>query len=240
MTTDTDSKEETALNIAIDGPAGAGKSSIAVMAAKELGSVYVDTGAMYRAMALHMLRLGVSPEDTGALERACVSADISIRYEGGEQRVLLGGEDVTGLLRDEKVGNMASSVSACPKVREKLVELQQKLAASTPVVMDGRDIGTVVLPDAELKIYLTADPRVRAERRARQLYDGELPGEEALQEIEKDIRERDLRDMTRETSPLRKADDAVVVDSSSMTTEEVLAEILRLAREASGGDGTVC
>ena len=157
------------MKVAIDGPAGAGKSTIAKRVAKELGYIYVDTGAMYRAMALYLLRKGISADDQGGIESACADADISITFREGQQRVLLNGEDVTSSLRSESVGNMASASSANGAVRKKLVELQKRLAAETSVVMDGRDIGTVVLPDAEVKIFLTASSEVRAERRYKEL-----------------------------------------------------------------------
>lgn len=214
------------MNIAIDGPAGAGKSTIAKAVARELNSIYVDTGAMYRAMALYMLKNDISPDDTESIEKACESADISIVYKDGAQHVILNGEDVTGELRTEAVGNMASSVSVNGKVRKKLVSLQQKLAHSTSVVMDGRDIGTVVLPDADLKIYLTASVETRADRRYKELIEkGQHPD---LDEIRRDIADRDHRDMNRENSPLRQAEDAVLIDSSDMTIPEVVDRILGL------------
>ena len=221
------------MNIAIDGPAGAGKSTIAKKVAKELGSIYVDTGAMYRAMALLMIKKGVDPSDTDAIERSCDEADISIEYQDGAQHVFLNGEDVTDRLRTEAVGNMASVSSGNAKVRAKLVELQQKLAKKVPVVMDGRDIGTVVLPDAELKIYLTANVRTRAMRRYQELLEKQGEGEATpvLEMIEQDIRERDERDMNRANSPLRKAEDAVLLDSSDLTPDEVTERILGLAAE---------
>ena len=152
-------------NIAIDGPAGAGKSTIAKKIAKKLGYIYVDTGAMYRAMALYLIREQIAPEDVDKISAKCKEAEISIGYENGEQVVYLNGENVNGLIRTEAVGNMASASSPNPDVRKKLVELQQKLAENADVVMDGRDIGTCVLPHAQVKVYLTADSRVRAERR---------------------------------------------------------------------------
>ncbi len=215
-------------SIAIDGPAGAGKSTIAKMAAKELGYIYVDTGAMYRAMALYLLRKGVDRNDTTAIEKACEDADISISYENGQQVVLLMGENVNAFLRTEEVGNMASASSVNPRVREKLVALQQKLAAEKDVVMDGRDIGTVVLPDSKCKIYLTASSAVRAKRRYDELT---AKGETCdIDKIEADIIERDHRDMTREHSPLKQAEDAVLIDSSDMTIEEVKDAILAEAK----------
>ena len=218
------------VNIAIDGPAGAGKSTIAKAVAKELEFIYVDTGAMYRAMALHLLRQGIVPGEEAQMDAACENAEISIVYENGAQQVLLNGENVTGDLRREEVGNMASVSSARPRIREKLVELQRVLASQTDVVMDGRDIGTCVLPDADVKIYLTASARTRALRRCRELEEKGVSC--VLEEIEADINDRDHRDMTREISPLRKAEDAVLVDSSEMSIEEVKEALIRLYRES--------
>ena len=217
-----------AKSIAIDGPAGAGKSTIAKMVAKELGFIYVDTGAMYRAMALYLIRRGIDRNDTDGIEKACDDADISIDYEDGQQVVLLTGENVNAYLRTEEVGNMASMSSVNPKVRQKLVTLQQKLASKKDVVMDGRDIGTVVLPDSRCKIYLTASSSVRAQRRYDELVEKGMEGD--LSRIEADILERDRRDMTREHSPLRQAEDAVCIDSSDMTIEEVRDAILAEAK----------
>ncbi len=222
------------MNIAIDGPAGAGKSTIAKKTAEALGSIYVDTGAMYRAMAMHMINEKVDISDQAAVERACVSADITIRHIDGAQHVFLNGGDVTPGLRAEEVGNAASTVSKYGAVRERLVELQRALAAEEDVVMDGRDIGTVVLPDADLKIFLTARPYVRALRRAKELCGGEVPPEEMVSGIEEEIRKRDEQDMTREISPLVRADDAVPVDSSDLSIEEVTEKILSLAAERRG------
>lgn len=216
-------------NIAIDGPAGAGKSTIARRVAKELAFVYVDTGAMYRAMALYLIRSGAGKEDGKEFGKLCQGADISIEYREGEQTVILNGENVTPLLRTEEVGNMASVSSADPKVREKLLDLQRKLAASMSVVMDGRDIGTTILPDADVKIYLTASSQKRAERRYKELIEKGISC--CLDEIRRDIEERDRRDMNREISPLRQAEDAVLVDSSDMTIEEVTERILQICCE---------
>ncbi len=221
-------KTKKGYNIAIDGPAGAGKSTIAKRIAEEMGFIYVDTGAMYRAMALYLIRRGIAPDDTERISGLCKEADISIEYRDGEQTVLLDGENVNAYLRTEEVGNMASRSSAVPAVREKLVELQQKLAAKADVVMDGRDIGTVVLPDADVKIYLTATSAARAKRRYLELQE---KGEQAeLSQIEQDIIERDYRDMHREHSPLRQAEDAVLVDSSELTINEVVERIRELCR----------
>ena len=210
-------------NVAIDGPAGAGKSTIARLVAKEKGYIYVDTGAMYRALAVHFLKKGIAPEDTDAVSGACADADVSIRYEDGVQQVFLNGENVTGMLRTEEVGNMASMTSAVPAVREKLLELQRTLARENDVIMDGRDIGTNILPDADVKIYLTASAETRAKRRYDELTEKGMECD--LDQIERDIRERDERDMTREIAPLKKAQDAILVDSSHMTIPEVVAEI---------------
>lgn len=214
--------------IAIDGPAGAGKSTIAKRIARRRNVIYVDTGAMYRAMALYLIHSQVDPDDTDAIADACRYADISIEYRDGEQVVLLNGENVNAYLRTEEVGNMASVSSAVPQVREKLVELQQALAAKADVVMDGRDIGTVVLPDADVKVYLTASSRTRAQRRFLELSEKGIACD--LDEIEKDIIDRDYRDMHREHSPLRQAEDAVLVDSSDMTIDEVVERIISLCR----------
>ncbi|MCR5503305.1 MAG: (d)CMP kinase [Lachnospiraceae bacterium] len=212
--------------IAIDGPAGAGKSTIAKLVAKKKGYIYVDTGAMYRAMALFMIRKNIDGNDEEAVGKECAGADIGIAYRDGEQVVLLDGENVNSIIRTEEVGNMASLTAKNPRVRERLVILQKELASRNNVVMDGRDIGTVVLPDADVKIYLTASVEVRAKRR----YDEIISkGEKAdLQVIEEDIRLRDKQDMEREVSPLRKAEDAIEVDSSYLTIEEVTDRILSL------------
>jgi cytidylate kinase len=216
-------------NIAIDGPAGAGKSTIARAAASKLNFVYVDTGAMYRAMALHFLREGISPQDEAAISEAVKTADVTLAYENGVQQVILNGENVSGLIRSEEVGAMASATSVHLSVREKLVELQKGLAARENVIMDGRDIGTCVLPDADLKIYLTASSRVRAERRYLEL---KGKGQDcSLDEIETDIIKRDHQDMNREHSPLKQAEDAVLLDSSEMSAREVIERILILFEE---------
>lgn len=219
-----------AINIAIDGPAGAGKSTIAKAVAKELEFIYVDTGAMYRAMALYLIRKGILPEEKERMEEACENAEISILYENGAQQVILDGENVTEYLRQEEVGNMASVSSANPKIREKLVELQRVLASKENVVMDGRDIGTCVLPHADVKIYLTASARTRALRRCKELEEKGIAC--VLEEIEADINDRDYRDMHRDISPLKQAEDAVLLDSSNMNITEVKDEIIRLYKEA--------
>ena len=220
------------MNIAIDGPAGAGKSTIAKKLAKELGFIYVDTGAMYRAMAYYFLQNGIASDDEAAIAKACPAVDVTIAYENGEQQVLLNGENVNGVIRTEQVGNMASATSVYPVVRKKLVELQQELAAKADVIMDGRDIGTCVLPNAQVKIYLTASSKTRATRRYEELT---AKGESCdLEEIEKDIIERDYRDMHRETSPLKQAEDAILVDSSDLTINEVVAAIREIYQKKKG------
>lgn len=221
-------------NIAIDGPAGAGKSTIARRVAKELSFIYVDTGAMYRAMALYLLRKGVNKDDTEQIGNICQDAEISIEYQNGEQIVLLNDENVNSYLRTEEVGNMASVSSAVPRVREKLLSLQRKLARDMSVVMDGRDIGTTILPDADVKIYLTASSLTRAKRRYLELQEkGTVCN---LDEIQKDIEERDQRDMNREISPLRQAEDAVLVDSSDLTIQQVVDRILQIFRSKTAGE----
>lgn len=218
------------MNIAIDGPAGAGKSTIAKKAAGELGFIYVDTGAMYRAVAVYLTESDISASDEDLVEKSIADISVEIKYEDGAQLVYLNGENVTGKLRTEAVGNMASKASALPCVREKLLSLQRDLAASNDVVMDGRDIGTNILPSAELKVYLTASSAVRAKRR----YD-ELVAKGAenidIEKIEQDIIQRDKQDMERKTAPLKRADDAVLIDSSDMTIEQVTDTIVGLARE---------
>lgn len=221
-------------NIAIDGPAGAGKSTIARRVAKELSFIYVDTGAMYRAMALYLLRKEVNRGDTEQIGNICQDAEISIEYQNGEQIVLLNGENVNSYLRTEEVGNMASVSSAVPRVREKLLSLQRKLAKDMSVVMDGRDIGTTILPDADVKIYLTASSLTRARRRYLELQEkGTVCN---LDDIQKDIEERDQRDMNREISPLRQAKDAVLVDSSDLTIQQVVDRILQIFRSKTTGE----
>ena len=217
------------VNIAIDGPAGAGKSTIAKRLAKELGYIYVDSGAMYRAMAYYFLSHDIKAEDEDAIAAACPQVDVTISYENGEQQVILNGENVNGVIRTEAVGNMASASSVYPVVREKLVELQRQLAEKSDVIMDGRDIGTCVLPNAQVKIYLTASSATRAKRRYDELTAKGISCD--LAEIEKDIIERDYRDMHRETSPLMQAEDAVLVDSSYLNIDEVVEEIRRICEQ---------
>lgn len=216
-------------NIAIDGPAGAGKSTIAKLVAKNKGYIYVDTGAMYRAMALFMIRNNIKPDENDKIESACENVDISIKYEDGVQVVVLNGENVNGLIRTDQVSNMASAVSVNGKVREKLVSLQQKLGHETDVVMDGRDIGTVVLKDAPCKIFMTASVDVRAERRYKENTEKGIACN--LDDIKKDIIERDERDMTRAISPLKQAEDAILIDTSYMKIDDVVNKIIELSNK---------
>ncbi len=219
------------MNIAIDGPAGAGKSTIAKRLAKKLGFIYVDTGAMYRAIAYYLLKNQI-PATKEEIRAACPDIDVKIAYENGEQQVLLNGENVNGVIRTQEVSSMASVTSSYPVVREKLLELQRSLAADTDVIMDGRDIGTCVLPGAQVKIFLTASSATRAKRRYDELTE---KGETCdLAEIEREIIARDERDMNRETAPLKQADDAVFVDSSYMDIEQVVNTLLGIYREKTG------
>ena len=215
-------------NVAIDGPAGAGKSTIAKLVAKEKGFVYVDTGAMYRALAIHFLKKGLKPVETEKIAAACEDAEVTIQYENGLQQVYLNGENVTAMLRTEEVGNMASVSSAIKEVRAKLLSLQRNMAAEKDVVMDGRDIGTNILPNADVKVYLTASVETRAKRRYLELQEKGVECD--LNEIAHDIEERDYRDMHRDIAPLKQAEDAVYVDSSDMSISEVVDAILKLCR----------
>lgn len=217
-------------NIAIDGPSGAGKSTIAKKLAEKLSFTYVDTGALYRAMGYYFLTHRIGADDEAALREACGQITVRLAYENGVQKVQLNGEDISGKLRREEVGNMASATSIYPFVREKLLRLQQDLAAENDVIMDGRDIGTCVLPNAQLKVYLTASVSTRATRRYNELI---KKGENCdFEEIEKDIEERDYRDMHREVAPLKAAQDARILDSSEMNIEEVVEAIYAMAVEA--------
>lgn len=221
-----------AYNIAIDGPAGAGKSTIARAVAKKMNLIYVDTGAMYRAIALFLIRQKTDLQNQDKIIEQCKSADVTIRYENDVQVVYLNGENVNAYLRTEEVGSAASVISSIAKVREKLVELQRRLAAESDCIMDGRDIGTCVLPKAQTKIYLTASSSVRAKRRFDELT---AKGESCeLEKIQADIEERDHRDMSREISPLRQAEDAVLVDTSAMTIQEAVDRIIAICKAASG------
>ena len=217
-------------NIAIDGPAGAGKSTIAKLAAKKLNFLYVDTGAMYRAMAYYFMTHGIAPEDEEQIKMSCPDIRIQLKYEDQTQQIYLNDVNVSDKIRQEEVGNMASKTSAYPFVRQKLTSLQKEIAASENIIMDGRDIGTCVLPEAQLKIYLTASVHTRAMRRYQELL--EKGSDCDIEEIEKDIEERDYRDMHREIAPLKAAEDAVVVDSSEMSIDQVVEKIMALAKAA--------
>ena len=218
------------MNIAIDGPAGAGKSTIARRVAKEKGYIYVDTGAMYRALGLYFMNEGVDAENAAAVLEALAAIQVEIKYEAGEQQVYLNGKNVSKKIRQEAVGNMASKVATKQAVRDKLLDLQRNLAATQDVVMDGRDIGTFVLPNAELKIYLTASVDTRADRRYKELVEKHMPAD--LEEIKRDIEARDYQDMHRDISPLKQADDAVLVDSSDMGIDEVVEAIKTVINKA--------
>lgn len=215
-------------SIAIDGPAGAGKSTIAKRVAKELGFIYVDTGAMYRSMALHFLRQEIDGNDEERIAKACEDIQVSLAYENGEQQAILNGENVNAFIRTEEVSRMTSDTSKYPKVREKLLSLQRNLAEEKDVIMDGRDIGTCVLPNAELKVYLTASSAERARRRF--LEQKERGVECDIKQIEKDIIARDEQDMNREIAPLTQAKDAILVDASDMTIDEVVSKVISLYR----------
>lgn len=216
--------------VAIDGPAGAGKSAAARAAAKELGFIYVDTGALYRAVGLYVLRKGVSPTDYPAVIALLDEIDEELRYIGGEQRVFLNGRDVSELIRTEEVSVAASAVSAVPQVRAFLYHTQRDIAEKNDVIMDGRDIGTAILPEAEVKVFLTASPEERAARRVRQLAEKGVAVD--FSEVLKEILERDKNDSTRAAAPLTRAADAVLIDNTAMTFEQSVAEIKRLVAEA--------
>ncbi|MCR5785124.1 MAG: (d)CMP kinase [Eubacterium sp.] len=217
------------MNIAIDGPAGAGKSTIAKLLAKELGFIYVDTGALYRSMALYFLRKGVKSSDADKISELSNEIEVGLKYIDGAQHVYLNGEDVSGLIRTEEVSSMTSAVSVYPKVRERLLDTQRNIAANNDVIMDGRDIGTNILPNAELKIYLTASIESRAERRYKELK--EKGQDVVLDRIKEEIAERDERDKNRETAPLKQAEDAIYLDTSDMTIDEVVDYIKKLAKK---------
>lgn len=219
-----------AYSIAIDGPAGAGKSTIAKNIAAKLGFIYVDTGAMYRAMAVYFIDNSVNTDNESDIANACENVSINIVYEDGLQQVILNGENITGRLRTEEVGNTASKTAVYAPVRKKLVELQQEIARTTDVVMDGRDIGTCVLPNATCKIYLTASVETRAERRFKELQAKGINSD--IEEIKRDIADRDYRDMNRDVSPLKQAEDAVLVDSSNMDIEEVTEAIISVYKNS--------
>lgn len=217
------------INIAIDGPAGAGKSTIAKMVSAELGYIYVDTGALYRTIALYIMENNISDND---IPEKINKADVSLRFIDGTQRVFLGDRDVSGLIRTPQISMEASRTSAIPAVREYLFDTQQKIAKENNVIMDGRDIGTVVLPDAQVKIFLTATPEERANRRYREL--SEKPDCPSYEDILKDIIERDHNDMNRPVAPLKQADDAVLVDTTNLTLEQSVKEIIKIINEKTG------
>ena len=211
-------------NIAIDGPAGAGKSTIAKKAAKKLDFIYVDTGAMYRAIALYFIRNGVAADDEKTISEKCSDINVSIDYVDGVQQVILNGENVNDYIRTEQVSMMTSSVSKYPAVREKLLNLQRQLATEKNVIMDGRDIGTCVLPDAKTKIFLTASAGERARRRYKEQVERGIECD--IKQIEKDIIARDEQDMNREIAPLKQSEDAVLIDSTDMSIEQVVDAII--------------
>lgn len=218
------------LNIAIDGPVGAGKSTIADAVANRLGILHLDTGAMYRAVGLAVLQQGIDLQDEKAVTALCKQTQVDVRYENGAQVTLLDGQDITGLIRSQEVGTAASAVSRYAGVRRLLVQRQQELAQTQPMLLDGRDIGTVVLPNAPVKIYLTATPEARAMRRLKQLQEKGATADFA--EVLAEVNARDEQDMNRAVDPLRRAEDAIVVDSSNLTFEETVQAILRLTEAA--------
>lgn len=215
--------------MAIDGPAGAGKSTIAKRVGKELGLTYIDTGAMYRSIAYYVYSNDIDADNESKISEACNNIDITIEYINGAQQIILNGDNITSHLREEAVGKMASKVAKLKVVREKLVALQRKLASTTKIVMDGRDIGTCVLPNADIKIYLTASVDVRAKRRYDELIAGNIECD--LEVIKKDIADRDYEDMHRDIAPLTQAEDAILVDTSDMNIEEVVNTIITIYKE---------
>lgn len=217
------------VSIAIDGPSGAGKSSLAKALAKDLGYVYVDTGAMYRSIGLYAVRAGVDPRDADAVAALLPGIKLDIRLLDGTQHVYLNGEDVSTAIRAENIGMAASAVAAHPAVRTFLLDTQRGLAESQNILMDGRDIGTVILPDAPVKIFLTASAESRAERRYKELV--EKGQQVTMESVLHDINERDRQDMNRAIAPLRQAEDAVLLDTSALTLEESIASVLRIIRE---------
>ena len=216
------------INIAIDGPSGVGKSTIAKALAAKLGYIYIDTGAMFRGIGVYAIDNGLDIENESDISKAAATIDERIEYINGEQHVFVNGKDVTERLRTEDVSKAASVVSRYQQVRDKVLELERKLAKTENAIMDGRDIGTVVLPDAAVKLFIIARPEVQAERRYRQLEKSGKLGDATYESILKDIKERDYRDSHREIAPLKKADDAVEIDTSDMEKEEVLEYVLKL------------
>lgn len=221
------------IRVAIDGPSGAGKSTLARTAAAALGFLYVDTGAIYRTVGLSVRDRAVDPGDEAAVAALLPSLQIELRYDGaGQQRMLLNGRDVSEEIRLPEISRYASAVSALPVVRAYLMETQRELARKNNVIMDGRDIGTVVLPDAEVKVFLTASSRVRAERRCRELEGRGTP--QPFEEVLRDIEDRDYRDTHREAAPLRQAEDAALLDTSALDFQQSLEALLELVRERTG------
>ena len=220
-------------NIAIDGPAGAGKSTIAKLVAKELGFIYVDTGAMYRGLAVHFLKKGIVPGEVEKIEAACEDAKVELGYENGVQQVYLNGENITSQLREEAVGNMASVSSAVPAVRAKLLDLQRNLAKEKDVVMDGRDIGTNVLPNADVKIFLTASAESRAKRRYDELCEKGIECD--FEKIKADMEYRDKNDSQRAVAPLKKADDATLIDTTEYDFDGAVKLVKDLILEKTEG-----
>ena len=221
------------LNIAIDGPVGAGKSTVADAVAERLGILHLDTGAMYRALGLTALRRGIDTQDERAVVELCLGLDISVRHEADGQHTFVEGEDVTGLIRTPEVSMAASTVSRYAEVRRAMVKVQQKLAAETDMLLDGRDICTTVLPNATAKIYLTAVAEERARRRWLELKEKGVP--EPYEEVLQAVRDRDNQDMNRQVEPLRQAEDAVLVDSSELTFDQVVDTILDIVEEKRRG-----
>lgn len=221
------------IRIAVDGPSGAGKSTLARAAAAALGFLYVDTGAIYRTVGLSVRDRGVDPGDEAAVAEMLPSLRIELRYDGeGGQRMLLNGRDVSGEIRLPEISRYASAVSALPVVRAYLMETQRDLARKHDVIMDGRDIGTVVLPDAEVKVFLTASAQARAERRCRELEERGTP--QPFEEVLRDIEDRDFRDTHREAAPLRRAEDAALLDTSALDFRQSLEALLEIIRERTG------
>ena len=217
------------VSVAIDGPAGAGKSTLARRLAAEMGYIYVDTGAMYRAIGLYALRAGKDPKDNDAVNALLPQIELRLASIEGEQHIYLKEEDVSTAIRTEAAGMAASAVGANPAVRAFLLELQRDMAKKQDVLMDGRDIGTVILPDAPVKIFLTASAESRAERRYKEL--AEKGQQVTMESVLHDINERDRQDMNRAIAPLRQAEDAVLLDTSALTLEESIASVLRIIRE---------
>ncbi|BFL40287.1 Cytidylate kinase [uncultured Butyricicoccus sp.] len=217
------------ISVAIDGPSGAGKSTVARAVAARMGYVYVDTGAMYRAIGLAVYRRGITGEDTAGIIASLPTVDISLAYQDGMQHVLLNGEDVSEAIRTPEIAQYASKVSAVPEVRRFLLDVQRDMAKNSNILMDGRDIGTVILPDAPVKIFLTASAKTRAERRYRELK--EKGQQVTLEGVLADIQARDRQDTTRAVAPLRQADDAVLLDTSALDLEQSIAAVLRIIRE---------